>query len=130
MTLYDSSVLIDFLAGDETVENYIHAQSDHRAITLPLVLFEIYQGEIYKSDPADFNAIDGALGWLTIVEETRDLARAAAELQNRLANDGTPLAARDAYIAGAAETLGETLVVSDADFDVDGITQHLDLDLL
>jgi predicted nucleic acid-binding protein len=130
MTLYDSSVLIDYLDGDDDAVAYVQSHLDERAVCPALVLYEVYQGEVFKSGSADFGAVDDALEWITVVEENGDLARAAAELQAALVRDGTPLAARDAFIAGAASALDETLAVSDADFDVDGIGEHLDLDFV
>jgi predicted nucleic acid-binding protein len=125
MTLYDSSVLIDYLDGDADAESYVTDHLDERAVAPPLVMFEVYQGEVFKTGAADFDAVDRALGWLTITDGTRDLARAGAELQNALQARGDPLAARDAFIAGAAMGLDERLAVADDDFDVDGLTDLL-----
>lgn len=130
MTLYDSSVLIDYLAGVDAVVDYVENHLDERAVAPPLVMFELYQGEVFKSGPADFDAVDGALGWLTVIDETADLARTAGELQDDLHRRGEPLAARDAFIAGSARGLGERLVVTDSDFDVKGITDVLEVDFL
>jgi predicted nucleic acid-binding protein len=130
MTLYDSSVLIDYLDGRDDSVAYIRDHHDERAVAPPLVLYEVYQGEVYKSGAADFDAVDAALEWLIVVDETPDYARTAAELQNDLARDGTQLAARDAFIAGTANALGERLVVSDGDFDVPGLTDVLDIDII
>jgi predicted nucleic acid-binding protein len=130
MTLYDSSVLIEYLDGNDDAVDYVDCHLDERAVAPPLVLFEVYQGEVFKSDATDFDAVDGALSWLTVVEETADLARAAAELQNDLRNRGEFLTARDAFIAGTTKGLDETLVVSDSDFDVEGLTDVLDIDFL
>lgn len=130
MTLYDSSVLIDYLDGVHVAVDYVQDHLDERAVAPPLVMFELYQGEAFKSGPADFDALDGALEWVTVVEETGELARAAGELQESLQRRGDPLAARDAFIAGTALGLGERLVVADADFDVPGLTDLLDVDLL
>ena len=130
MTLYDSSVLIGYLDGDEGAVEYVETHLDERAVAPPLVLFEVYQGEVFKTGPADFDAVDRALGWLTIVDETASLSRAAGELQNELRKRGTPLAARDAFIAGVAMGLDERLAVADSDFDVDGITDVLDVDFV
>lgn len=130
MTLYDSSVLIDYLDGVDAVVDYVENHLDERAVAPPLVMFELYQGEVFKSGPADFDAVDGALGWLTVIDETADLARAAGELQDDLHRRGEPLAARDAFIAGSARGLGERLVVTDSDFDVEGITDVLEVDFL
>lgn len=130
MTLYDSSVLIDYLNGETGVVEYIEAHLGERAVSPPLVLFELYQGEVYKAGPAEFDAVDQSLSWLTIVEETASHARAAAEIQNQLHEMGEPLAARDAFIAGTAQGLNERLAVADADFDVPGLTNILEVDFL
>lgn len=130
MTLYDSSILIEYLSGEEAAVTYVDEHVDERAIAPPLVLFEVYQGEVFKSGPADFAAVDGALEWVTIVETSAETARAAAELRNRLRRRGEPLAARDAFIAGVALAHDERLVASDSDFDVPEIMEVLDVDLL
>jgi len=103
---------------------------DERAVAPPLVMFEVYQGEVFKSEAADFDAVDRALGWLTVVDGAGELARAGAELRNELRARGDPLAARDAFIAGAAMGLDERLAVADSDFDVEGITDVLAVDLV
>lgn len=130
MTLYDSSVLIDYLDGADVAVDYLEEHFDERAVAPPLVLFEVYQGEVFKTGPANFDAIDSALEWLTVVDETADFARAAAELQNEVHRRGEPLAARDAFIAGTAKALDERLVVTDSDFDVEGVVDVLDVDIL
>ena len=127
MTLYDSSVLIDYLDGvDEAIE-CVTRNAGERAVAPPLVLFEVYQGEVYRPDRTDLDAVDGALEWLTVVDGTAHFARGAAELQNELRQRGTPLSARDAFVAGTARVLGESLAVSDSDFDVDGLREAVDL---
>lgn len=130
MTLYDSSVLIDYLGGGRTAVEYVESHLDERAIAPPLVLFEVYQGEVFKSGSADFDAVDDALAWLTVVETDKNVARAAAMVQNELHSNGTALAPRDAFIAGTAATFDETLAVADDDFDVPGLTKAIDVDLL
>lgn len=117
MTLYDSSVLIDYLDGEPTAVEYIEDHVTERAVAPELVLFELYQGEVYKAGSADFDAVDEALAWLTVVEDSGGIARAAAELQVALQKSGGTLAARDAFIAGAASALDEPLVASDDDFE-------------
>ncbi|MBX0296715.1 PIN domain-containing protein [Haloarcula nitratireducens] len=130
MTVYDSSVLIEYLDGDSTAVEYVKRHADERAVAPPLVAFEVYQGEVFKSCPADFDALDSALEWVVFLDETLDLARAAAELQNELHRQGQALSPRDAYIAGTATALDESLVVADADFDVEGLTELLDVEFL
>lgn len=130
MTVYDSSVLIDYLAGHSRAVEYVTANEDRQALVPQLALFEVYQGEVFKSGPTDLSAVDRALQWTTTVEETTGVARAAAELQTELREQGDVLAPRDAFIAGTATHLGDTLAVSDADFDVAGLTDSVDVDLL
>ncbi|MFB6220584.1 MAG: PIN domain-containing protein [Halolamina sp.] len=130
MTLYDSSVLIDYLDGDPAVADYLEEHATERAVTPEFVLFELYQGEVYKAAPADFDAVDEALAWLTVVEDSSGFARAAAELQVALRESGATLAARDAFIAGAAHTLDEPLVASDEDFTPLLDSEVLDVTLL
>lgn len=130
MVVYDSSVLIDYLDGVESVVAYIEANADERATTIPLVLFEVYQGEVYKSGPADFTAVEEALDWVEVIDESPGLARDAAELLDFVASRGSPLAARDAYVAGAAASLDESLAVTDSDFDTEALRERLEIDLL
>lgn len=114
----------------ETVSRLREDQLDERALTVPLVMFEMYQGEVFKTGPADFDVVDEALSWVTVVDETVGLARAAGELQNDLHDGGSPLAARDAFIAGAAKGLNEPLAVSDSDFDIQGLTETIAVDFV
>ncbi|WP_435335911.1 PIN domain-containing protein [Haloarchaeobius sp. TZWWS8] len=130
MTLYDSSVLIDYLDGNDDAVDYVEKHADERAVAPPLVMFEVYQGEVFRAGDADFDAVDNALEWLTVVDETAELARAAAELQNDLHSRREALAARDTFIAGTAKGLNERLAVADSDFDVEGITEVLDVDFV
>jgi tRNA(fMet)-specific endonuclease VapC len=130
MTLYDSSVIVDYLDGDEDALAYVKNRHDERAVAPPLVFYEVYQGEVHKSGEPDFDAVDRALEWLVVIDETREHVRAAAELQAELAAEGSPLAARDALVAGTAHALGERLAVADSDFEVDGITNGLDVDFV
>lgn len=130
MTLYDSSLLIDYLDGDERAVDYVTDHVDERAITVPLVQFEVYQGEIFRSEPPDFDAVERSLAWLSVVDGRPEYARAAAELQDGLQSRGETLAARDAFVAGAAWALEEPLAASDGDFDVDAEAVGLDVDLV
>jgi hypothetical protein len=130
VTVYDSSVLIDYLDGEERAVEYVRTHLDERAVAPPLVMFEVYQGEVFKTGSADFDAVDGALEWLTVIDETAELGRSAAELQDELHRRGEPLSARDAYIVGGTRGLDERLVVADSDFDVDGISDTIDVDFL
>ncbi|GAB3687535.1 hypothetical protein GCM10028857_20720 [Salinarchaeum chitinilyticum] len=127
MTCYDSSVLVDYLDGDEDAVEFVANRAEERAVAPPIVAFELYQGEVFKTGTTAFDDLEEALAWLDIVEETPAMARAAAELQDQLHQQGAALSARDAFIAGSAIELGETLAVADDDFDVDGVRDALDV---
>lgn len=127
MTVYDSSVLIDYLDGNDAAVEYVENAVNDTAVAPPIVWFEVYQGEVYRTGPTDFPAVDRALSWLTTVDTTAKHARAVASLQDSLNRRGRPLAARDALIAGVAIAEDERLVATDTDFDVDGITEHVDV---
>jgi len=129
MTLYDSSVLIDYLDGLEAAVEFVENNVDQRAVAPSLVLFEVYQGEVYRSGDPDFDAVETALQWVRIVDPP-GAPRAAAELQVEHLQRGEPLAARDAFVAGAAKALGERLAVSDSDFAVEGLDEELDVERL
>jgi predicted nucleic acid-binding protein len=130
MTVYDSSVLVEYLSGTERAVEYVESNADRRAVAPPIVLYEIYQGEVFKSGSANFDAVDDALSWVTVPDQTRAMARAAGELQNDLHEGGQSLAARDAFIAGTATAFGDTLAVADSDFDVEGIREQVDVDFI
>lgn len=54
MTIYDSSALIEYLDGAPDAVDYVQSHVEERAVAPPLVLFELYQGEVFKTGPADF----------------------------------------------------------------------------
>lgn len=127
MVLFDASALIAYLSGDETVVDFLEAHADERTVTVPLVLFEVYQGEIFKPSETDFDELDRRLEWLSVVETDRHTARRAAELQAHCHDAGVPLAPRDAFVAGSAAATGEPLVHRDGDFDADALADRLDV---
>lgn len=127
MVLLDASVVIDYLAGDDEVVTFVQARADEQLRTIPLVAFEVYQGEVFKPSPTDFDRLETSLGWLTITETDRSVSRQAAELQNRLQDDGAGLGPRDAFIAGAVAEWNELLAHRDDDFDSPALAREIDL---
>lgn len=127
MVCYDASVLIDYLAGDEDVLAFVERRADANPVTVPLVLYEIYEGEIFRPGQGDFDALESRLDWLHVVDSTRRFARQAAEVQAALESEGAYLAPRDAYVAGAARALNEPLATRDGDFDEDAVRAHVDV---
>ena len=117
MVFFDASALIAYLGGDEDVVEYIERHADERTVTAPLVMFEVYQGEIFKPSQTDFDELDSRLDWVTVVETNKSTARRAATVQARCREVGSPLAPRDVFITGSAASTGHRLAHRDGDFD-------------
>jgi predicted nucleic acid-binding protein len=60
---------------------------------------------------------------VTAVGFSEDLALEAARLQSRLLENGATMSPRDLFVAATARSMGDELVVSDADFDTDGLRE-------
>lgn len=131
MTLYDSSVLIDYLDGDQDVVAYASANATEAAKTTHLALYEVYLGELYTEGPPDFDAIDDALKWVQVVESDGPaFSRTAAEFMARLHENGSALSYRDGYIAASAWSMNERLATRDSDFDTEAIRDELAVDIV
>lgn len=131
MTVFDSSVLIDYLDGDDDVVAYAEEHAREQTKTVHLALYEVYLGELYTDGEPDFAAIDEALSWVQVVDgEGPRFSRDAAALMARLQQSGHTLAPRDGYIAASAWSMNERLVTRDADFDTPAVRAEIDVDIL
>jgi predicted nucleic acid-binding protein len=130
MVLYDSSLLIDYLDGGEASVDCVKRHSEETAAAVPLVMFEIYQGEVFKSGDSDFDGLESALSWVEVIDEKPSYAREAAELQEDLKDAGDPLSARDIYVAGAASATNEKLVATDSDFDSSVLRESISVEVV
>lgn len=131
MTLYDSSVLIDYLDGDPEVVEYAETHAAEDAKTTHLVLYEVYLGELYTEGDPDFDAVEDALSWVSPINyQSVRSSRHAAELMTRLHDAGSSLSFHDGYIAAAAWEMRELLVTRDSDFDVRALREEIDIELI
>lgn len=130
MVLYDSSILIDYLDGDDAAVECVKEHSDETAVTIPLVMFEVYQGEVFKPGESNFDGLESALSWVEVIEEKEPYAREAAELQEKMEDAGEPLSARDIYVAGAASAANEKLVATDSDFGVSVLRESIPVEIV
>nr|WP_236639660.1 PIN domain-containing protein [Salinigranum halophilum] len=64
-------------------------------------------------------------GRVTALDFSEEVAFEAARIQNRLFESGKPLSPRDLMIVATARSEGKELVVSDADFDTEGLRELL-----
>ncbi|WP_276301313.1 PIN domain-containing protein [Halorussus lipolyticus] len=122
MKCLDSSVLIAYLEEDETALHYISDHLDEPLYAPSLALFEVYQGAVFGDDEDEPEVTRQHLDWLDdILPFTEATALETARLQSELLDEGTPLAPRDAMIAGSAREVGATLVSEDGDLTNDGV---------
>ena len=128
MKCYDSSFVIDYLDGSRSAIEYLEAHVDEPRYIPSVVLFELYQGELFSRGPPQFERLQHRLGWADPVPFTATTALETGVLLDELATDGRALTPRDAMIAGTARELGATLVTSDGDLTNDELRSVLDVD--
>ena len=121
MTFLDSSVVIDYLDGDGDVVEFVDRQPVLR--TSSICVYEVLAGEVFSSGETDLVGTRADFGRVTAIGFSEDLALEAARLQSRLLKNGAPMSPRDLLVAATARSIGDELVVSDADFDTDGLRE-------
>ena len=121
MTVLDSSVIIDYLDGVDDVVEFVDERTVLR--TSSIGVYEVLAGEVFSSGEPDLVGTRADFGRVTAIDVSEDLALEAARLQGRLLEDGEPISPRDLFVATMARSVGDELVVSDADFDTDGLRE-------
>lgn len=124
MTFLDSSVVIDYLDGRDAAVEYLDSQSPPY-LTSPVCVYEVLAGEVFSTGPTDVERARRDFGHVETVPFTEEVAIEAARLQAELLSQGDPLSPRDLFVAAGARWSGETLAVSDGDFDTEGLRRHL-----
>ncbi len=114
MNCYDSSFLIDYLDGQNAAIEYLEA-NDGPHLVPAVVLFELFQGELFSEGRPQFERLRHRIGWADVVPFDEETAYHTGRLLDDLADRGRALQPRDAMIAGTARRLGATLVSSDDD---------------
>ncbi len=117
MAFLDSSVIIDYLAGDADVVDYVDEQP--RLLTSSLCVYEVLEGEVLGRGETDVVGARQAFGRVQVVDFSETIALEAARLQDRLVEDGSPMPTYDLLIAASARSTGDTLVVTDGDFAIE-----------
>lgn len=123
MSFLDSSVIIDYLDGVGAVVEFVDDQSV--LVTSSICVYEVLAGEVFTAGETDLVGARENFGRVTALDFTEDVAFEAARMQDRLLESGNPLSPRDLMIAATARADGRELVVSDADFDTDGLRELL-----
>lgn len=117
MKCLDTSFLIDYLDGDESVSAYLDERSETPFFAPSLSLFEVYRGAARTGGPDAVERAEDALGWVNPVELDGAASREAALIEAELVDDGAPINLGDVLIAGIARNVGGTVVTNDGDFE-------------
>ena len=125
MTFLDSSVIIDYLDGVEEVVEFVNEQPT--LVTSSICIYEVLAGEVFSAGETDLIGARENFGRVTALDFSEEVAFEAARMQNRLLESGTPMSPRDLMIAATARSEGKELVVSDADFDTEGLRELLSI---
>lgn len=123
MTVLDSSVIIDYLDGIEEVVEFVDEQP--AIATSSICVYEVLAGEVFTAGETDLIGARENFGRVTALDFSEEVAFEAARMQNRLLESGDPMSPRDLMIAATARSEGKELVVSDADFDTEGLRELL-----
>ena len=122
MTFLDTSVIIDYLAGVESVVSFVDRQET--LLTSSICVYEVLEGEIFGPGDTDVFACRHSFGRVQALDFNERIALEAGRLQADLHEEGGPLAPRDMMIAATARTTGDELVVADDDFQT-GVLQNV-----
>jgi predicted nucleic acid-binding protein len=123
VTFLDSSVIIDYLAGVEDVVEFVDEQPN--LVTSSICIYEVLAGEVFSAGETDLVGARENFGRVTALDFSEEVALEAARMQTRLLESGNPMPPRDLMIAATARSEGKELVVSDADFDTEGLRELL-----
>ncbi|EMA08297.1 type II toxin-antitoxin system VapC family toxin [Haloferax denitrificans] len=125
MTILDLLVIIDYLDGVEEIVEFVDEQPT--LVTSSICIYEVLAGEVFSAGETDLIGARKNFGRVTALDFSEDVAFEAARTQNRLLESGTPMSPRDFMIAATARSEGKELVVSDADFDTEGLGELLSI---
>lgn len=123
MTFLDSSVIIDYLDGIEEIVEFVDEQPV--LVTSSICIYEVLAGEVFSAGETDLVGARENFGRVTALDVSEEVAFEAARMQTRLLQTGSPMSPRDLMIAATARSEGKELVVSDADFDTEGLRELL-----
>lgn len=126
MICFDTSVLVDYLRGEEYVETLLDGMNE-RVCVPHLVRYELYVGAERSDDPSETpDAVDAAIAWTETLEFTDDASRDAAAIRATLLDAGAVIGVADTLIAGTTRNADATLVTADDHFErVPGLSVRL-----
>lgn len=115
MLCFDTSFLVDYVDGREATATFLAANEREAFYTPTVALFELHRGEIDPEAGRDRETISGWFDWAQPLPLSAAAAAEAATIDASLHDDGSPIGARDALIAGIARDAGATVVTRNTD---------------
>ena len=122
MICLDSSVLVEYLEGNESVKAALEEYADRPLFTPTVVCFELYRGATRAGGQEALERVQTGLDWIKPLEFTERTAQEAALIDAELHRAGRPINLGDVLIAAVCRSAGATLLTCDRDFErVDGL---------
>ena len=125
MTVVDTSVIIDYLAGVDDVVRWVDRQES--LLTSSVCIYEVLEGEVFGPGRTDIYQARQEFSRVQSLEFNETLAMEAARLQSELQAEGETLAARDVMVAATARSTGDMLAVADSDFQTEPLEGLIDV---
>ena len=117
MICFDTSVLVDYLRGEDYVEELLDATNEQVGVPR-LARYELYVGAERSDDPTETpSGVAAAIAWSETLGFTDDVARDAAAIRAALLDAGDVIGVADTVIAGTAREANATLVTADDHFE-------------
>ena len=117
MICFDTSVLVDYLRGEDYVEHLLDGTNEQVGVPR-LARYELYVGVERSDDPTETpDTVAAAIAWAETLGFTDDVARDAAAIRASLLDDGAVIGVADTMIAGTAREANATLVTADDHFE-------------
>ena len=125
MTVVDTSVIIDYLAGVDDVVRWVDRQES--LLTSSVCIYEVLEGEVFGPGRTDIYQARQEFSRVQSLEFNETLTMEAARLQSELQAEGETLAARDVMVAATARSTGDILAVADSDFQTEPLEGLIDV---
>lgn len=117
MICFDTSILVDYLRGEDYVEELLDETNEQVGVPR-LARYELYVGAERSDDPTETSdTVAAAIAWSETLGFTDDVARDAAAIRAALLDAGDVIGVADTMIAGTAREANATLVTADDHFE-------------
>jgi len=117
MNCLDANAVIDYLHGNEGIDDYLNEYGQLPQFVPTVVLHEVLVGAARLGGRAGVEETREDLDWLEPLELSAGGAAEAALVRAELQDAGTPIGPLDTLIAGVVRDCGGTLITADDHFE-------------